>query len=272
MHEALRAALSSRDLSTANRRHGIKALLREHLLDPDVSERALFEAAYDDASGKEYWDSWLTREHDHIFVLVDLLAIHNAKERLLIAGRQTLSNAFRENVFHDQIYRAMTDAAKRGESWLYGDVTPLLEEKYHPKTVFSIVKQGTERVVPLEVARRSAVEWLCQDPNYKELVPQSAQAALRIDAAHAPPRFVPIAHNDTTRDQPVRRGRPEDTGYGPLDRALFPLIDDLLATGKANTAYGATQHILEKIKGSGGDKSRRLRVSNLYKSERKKPS
>ncbi|GJD58843.1 hypothetical protein [Methylobacterium dankookense] len=81
--------------------------------------------------------------------------------------------------------------------------------------------------------------------------------------------FSSVSAKPDTNTKPNKRGRPKGSIFAELDIALFPQIDELLKTGKAQGANGAALLIVKQIAGSGTDVSRAKRVANLYNSKRK---
>lgn len=162
------------NLTPEERRYALKGRLKEALADPSVTEASLFQEFYHDPSGRDYWASWLTEQHEDLGSFVDLLAVHNAKTCVTDPPEIGLAHSYQNKAFHRPIYRALIDAAKRGEPWLYGDASPLRDGSFE-KSGFSLFTLAGK----IEVARRAMVEWLSGDPNYQCLVPTSARVDLQ---------------------------------------------------------------------------------------------
>jgi hypothetical protein len=66
-----------------------------------------------------------------------------------------------------------------------------------------------------------------------------------------------------------RRGpQPATTGYQAADRKVFPLISKLIASGQAQSPYGAALLLTGTIAGKATPENKARRISALYRKER----
>jgi hypothetical protein len=122
------------------------------------AEAEIFQAAYGDPSGRNYWDAHLS-EPMPVYSLAHILSAHVAeKAEQLEMARIAIIRAFR-------------DAAEAGEHWFTGETTPLLAVR-DGQTNF----EGLGKV---KVHPRAAVEWLLRKPKREHLVPQSLRRFLQ---------------------------------------------------------------------------------------------
>ena len=85
-------------------------------------------------------------------------------------------------------------------------------------------------------------------------------------------RKIMVRHSDfeswLRKTKQGRRGpKPNSTGYQCRDRKLFPQIERLINSGRAQSPHGAALRIVSKIAGSGTAESKAKRVSALYRKE-----
>jgi len=118
----------------------------------------IFDAAYGDAGGRKYWDTYLS-EAISVYSLAYALSVHLAE------GVEQLELA------RIAIVRAFRDAAHAGERWFTGETTPLLAVE-DGQTNF----EGLGKV---KVHPRAAVEWLLSKPKREHLVPESLRRFLQ---------------------------------------------------------------------------------------------
>ncbi|MCJ2087528.1 hypothetical protein MKK88_16285 [Methylobacterium sp. E-005] len=244
------------------RRRAFKAELKNSLKllhGTNITEKALLEKYFDDPTGQRYWEYWLTGEHEDLGSFVELLAAHNAKNNLEGRSDRDLRLAFINRAFERPIYRAIIDAAKRGEIWLHGDTSPLCSGLFENSDFSRFILGGK-----IEVDRRAMTCWLLADPNYEYLVPK--MAALFLNGLSL------TNENSVVAKAAKTKGRGPGTGFAKLDRKLFDEIKNILEAGKAQGAFGAALKIADKIAGEGTPESRARRVANLYNADRKKLS
>jgi hypothetical protein len=131
------------------------------------SEAEIFQAAYGDASGREYWHAQLS-EPIAVYKFAYVLAVHAAEcaDQLELA---TIS-----------IIRAFRDAAKAGEDWLVGDTGPLLALENRQRSFETLDK--------VKVRPRAAVHWLLSKPKRQHLVALSLRSFLRFNQTSDKPR------------------------------------------------------------------------------------
>jgi hypothetical protein len=121
------------------------------------AEAEIFEGAYGDPRGRQYWGALLS-EPVRVYKLAATLAIHVAE------GAEQL------DVARIAIIRALRDAAAAGVQWFVGDTSPLFT-----------LKDGHDfaNLIALKVHPRAAIEWLLGKPKRKHLVPDSLRIFLQ---------------------------------------------------------------------------------------------
>jgi hypothetical protein len=117
-----------------------------------AAEAEFFDAAYDDPTGRDYWDAHLS-EPMPVPKFANLLAVH------LPTGADQLDSA------RAAVMLALRDAAEAGERWFIGDIRPLLTFGHHDKNLLA--------AIDAKVRPRAAVDWLLSKPKRRNLVPGS---------------------------------------------------------------------------------------------------
>jgi hypothetical protein len=131
------------------------------------SDAELFQAAYGDASGRDYWYAQLS-EPVAVYKFAYVLAVHAAEcaDQLELA---TIS-----------IIRAFRDAAEAGEDWLVGDTGPLIALEDRQRNFKTLDK--------IKVRPRAAVHWLLSKPKRQHLVAASLRRFLQFNQTSDKPR------------------------------------------------------------------------------------
>jgi hypothetical protein len=131
------------------------------------SEAEIFQAAYGDPSGREYWHAQLS-EPIAVYKFAYILAVHAAEsgDQLEVA---TIS-----------IIRAFRDAAEAGEDWLVGDTGPLI--------ALENGRRSFETLDKIKVRPRAAVHWLLSKPKRQHLVAVSLRSFLQFNQTSDKPR------------------------------------------------------------------------------------
>lgn len=120
-------------------------------------EAEIFQAAYGDPTGKVYWEFQVS-EPISVVTLAHILAAHSAKNLKELDANIVLA------------VRAFRDAARVGETWLYGDTSSLLR--------VDDVQDSFEGLSAVLVDVRAAVNWLLSKPRREHLVPASLRQYL----------------------------------------------------------------------------------------------
>jgi hypothetical protein len=159
-NEFLARAKSLANLREVYRSSLVTQLVRESLAVGLRLEAKIFEAAYGDPAGREYWKGQLS-EPILVYKLADVLSVHSAE------------NADQQESARIATVLAFRDAAEAGEDWFIGDTRALLVLKNRERNFTSL---GEIKVHP-----RAAVAWLLAKPKRMHLVPESLQRFLQID-------------------------------------------------------------------------------------------
>ncbi len=142
------------------------------------AEAEIFEAAYGEPRGREYWNAYLS-EPVPVYSLANLLSVHLAQNvRQLESGRIAAILAFR-------------DAAEAGELRFIGDTRPLFDIDYD-KTNFDTLRK-------IKVHTHEAVEWLLSKPKQRHLVPESLRIFLQSGESLTRARARPITEKNAKR-------------------------------------------------------------------------
>jgi hypothetical protein len=128
------------------------------------AEAEVFENAYGDPQGREYWGTLLS-EPVRVYSFAHVLAVHVAE------------NAEQLDMARIAIIRAFRDAAEAGEQWFVGETGPILAMKDGQTDFANLIK--------LKVFPRPALEWLMSKPRRRHLVPDSLRAFLEFASAVA---------------------------------------------------------------------------------------
>ena len=121
------------------------------------AEDEYFMAAYDDPTGRVYWDAHLS-EPMRIGAFAYLLSVHlRYKPEQLEDARVAIT-------------RALRDAAAVGERLFVGDIAPLI--------AFDTGKRDFSRLLDVKVRPRAAADWLLSKPKQEHLVPCSLRSFL----------------------------------------------------------------------------------------------
>ena len=121
------------------------------------SAAEIFQAAYGDPGGQEYWAAYLS-EPMPVYSFAYALSAHVAERAdQLETARIAIIGAFH-------------DAAEFGETWFSGDLAPLLALKRG--------QDNFEELAELKVHPRAAVEWLLSKPRRRYLIPESLRTFL----------------------------------------------------------------------------------------------
>ena len=154
----LERAKSLSSLSEAYRGQGMTQLLCDMLALGVRAEAEVFDIAYGERRGRQYWGALLA-EPIGVYSLAHILAVHMAErtEQLDMA--------------RIAILRAFRDAAAAGEKWFVGDTGPLLAVDDR-QTDFA-------NLTGLKVHPKAAIEWLLSKPRRAHLVPDGLRAFLQ---------------------------------------------------------------------------------------------
>jgi hypothetical protein len=131
------------------------------------AEPEIFQAVYDDPTGRKYWNS-VVSEPMPGGALAYTLSAHLA------------DSVKRLGLLKAAILCAFRDAAEAGERWFIGDVSSLLAASDFGDRV-----EGLEKV---KLDTLAAVEWLLAKPRREHLVPQSLRSFLQTHGAHSTDR------------------------------------------------------------------------------------
>jgi len=191
------------------------------------AEAEIFQAAYGDPSGREYWNSLLS-EPIPVVSLAYTLSVHLAE------------SVDRLDYFKFAILCAFRDAAEAGERWFTGDTTTLLSVEDFSDNVEGLGK--------LKVEPRATVEWLQTKPKREHLVPQSLRGFLQ--ASEMQPRTV----NEKTALRFVQDYIDSEQAAGRR-----PSIAGVEAAGIKAGKYGAREHLRAAFRQLRGAEVRRGR-------------
>jgi hypothetical protein len=123
-------------------------------------EAEIFEAAYGDSVGQQYWKAQLS-EPLPVYKLARVLAVHIAE------------NAQQIELATSAIIMAFRDAAVAGEDYFVGDTQPLQN-----------MEDGSSNFAALrktKIRPGAAVDWLLSKPKRECLVPESLRRFLHLD-------------------------------------------------------------------------------------------
>ncbi|MFH6785701.1 MULTISPECIES: hypothetical protein [Methylobacterium] len=235
-----------------------------------VSEAEIFEAAYSDVSGSEYFQGWLQDECEDINRTIDLLALHLAKQAETGADWRVAHKEFRDGSLAVKLRSAFISAAKSKCDWISCSDTRI---EFHNRWLNEFINFGPKySPVEIQVKRLSAIKWMCEQPWYAIYVPDAMRCIVSPSGAN------PKKQADKKIETPLpainnrKPGRGKDSGLQRKDRLLFPKIDEMLKNGQASSPNRAAIMIGPEIAGPGTLENRALRVARLYRRERKRPS
>ncbi|WP_156295624.1 hypothetical protein [Methylobacterium aquaticum] len=233
-----------------------------------VSESEIFEAAYSDASGVEYFQGWLQDECEDINRTIDLLALHLAKQAEAGADWRAAHDAFQSGRLANQLRSAFISAAKSKCDWIScSDTRP----EFHNRWINDFISFGPE-VKPFEIQakRLSAIKWICAQPWYASCVPNAMQCIL-FHSDLEPRKQISLTHKYRVMAQEnIGKngvGRPPGSGLADHDLRLCLEIDALLESGKAGNVGDAIIALDRDGKIRGAETYRRRRLADRYNKE-----
>jgi hypothetical protein len=162
-------AKSLADLREVYRSPQVTLLLTNGLPFGLCLETEIFQAAYGDPTGREYWAANFS-EPLVVYKFARVLAVH-------LAG-----NPEQPDLATAAIILALRGAAEAGEDWFIGDTMPLLALEGTPSSF--------ETLGRIKVHPRAAVSWLLSKPKREHLVPDSLRSFLQFDQVSGKPRPV----------------------------------------------------------------------------------
>ena len=158
-------------------------IARSHSM-AELSEADVFQAAYGDTSGRDYWSGWCENDKSSLVGFAKMLAAHNAKsadprerdrqrdrdrgttlelgDELESKGLDPLAKSKNQ-----QILNAFKMAFHNQEIWMFAD------PKFNENNYFN---EAT--VSHFEIIRGEAIKWLLGHADFKRLVPLSAKLFL----------------------------------------------------------------------------------------------
>jgi hypothetical protein len=183
------------------------------------AEADIFQAAYGDPNGREYWDSHLSEP----------ISVHKLARILSAHQKESVPD------MEHAILRAFRVAAEAREPWFTGETAPLLTMEDSPTSFGELAK--------VKVHPGAAVEWLLTKPMRAFLVPESLrrhlQASSNVEPRDDPKPPLPDVDDanvicrgeDKSQDVPGRATPQSTPGRGAKTRGITEAIDQLWPNG-----------------------------------------
>jgi hypothetical protein len=183
-------------------------------------EAEIFDAAYGDPTGLDYWAAYLTVPIP-VALLANTLSAHTARDA---EDRDNLQFA---------ILCAFRGAAEAGERWFVGSTGPLLAVEEFGQTY-----DGLDRV---RVEPRAAIEWLLSKSIFERFVPESLVRHLQSSEPQAGVGVV---------DQQVPAAPDSKSSFGAKTKGIMEALNQLWPGGipKAVSAKERDRKILEWLR------------------------
>jgi hypothetical protein len=215
--QLLAQAKATQSFEPVAQRIAVNKLIFESVLWGACTSVEILETAYGDPQGRQYWELWLF-EPLPLYQFAADLALHSASaDGLAVLDRYLF-----------QIIERLRAAAEAGETWFIGDTSPLITEKWSSLAL---------RDSALAVRPREAVTWMCQNPNARHLVPETAA---QIAGAASP-------IGPTSAPSPTGVGVPSESDAA-LDAGIKALGNPLLAAARNVRRRGRRPIKLEQAK------------------------
>jgi hypothetical protein len=152
--QLLAQAKATQSFEPVAQRIAVNKLIFESVLGGDCTSVEILETAYGDPQGRRYWEL-LFFEPLPLYQFAEELALHSSSADGVAALDRYLL----------QIIERLRAAAEAGETWFIGDTSPLITETWSSLAL---------RDSALAVRPREAITWMCQNPNARHLVPETA--------------------------------------------------------------------------------------------------
>jgi hypothetical protein len=117
--QLLAQAKATQGFEPVAQRYAVNKLILESVWSSACTPAEILEAAYQDPQGHRYWELWLF-EPLPIYQFAELLALDSAAAN----GVAVLDR------YLFQIFERLRAAAEAGETWLIGDMSPLITETW----------------------------------------------------------------------------------------------------------------------------------------------
>ncbi|SOR30304.1 protein of unknown function [Methylorubrum extorquens] len=265
----------------AHKRQGFILVLGDSHPFHEVDEASLFERVFGDRLGRDYWQWWFEDDASPLYLFAGMLAAHNAKAappderdnylkylekhkpQDLREGLRFWAQAHEDPLkerHYNSILAAFQQAAINGDTWL--------RTGHDRPDGFDDLLRGqfaAVRNTGLLVRRRSAALWLANHSEFRSLLPRSARDFL-LGSPPADNLLVDAGSPPPVAKLAGKRGRPKGQPYAEADRALFPVVEDMMRN-EGITLYAASQKIADKLAGTGTLTSRAIRFRGFYKSQ-----
>jgi hypothetical protein len=202
------------------RRYAVLGLIRASLPSTTCTVSEIFEAAYGDPQGFDYWDAWFA-EPLPIYPFVDLLSVHRAAAEG--APRVSLSSVPVPvlDPYQRQIFEALRVASQSGEAWFRKIGEPDIAV-HPPDTALSPAAAQMGEGRHFYLFPREAIAWMYRNPNARHLVPTMLAYSFRDKLAAA---GQPNHEKPTNSPQSIRRLKAQAEKGPRSRRGRLPKFD-----------------------------------------------
>ncbi|GJD52693.1 hypothetical protein OPKNFCMD_5459 [Methylobacterium crusticola] len=200
------------NLPPEDRRNSIGWIIANSFIFPELSIADIYEAAYGDRNGREYWRGWFAADWSSMYEFGRMLVAHLSKTAS-IKERQQHSQLMqnKDMPYYTMLWLSSTDplqgklekrvckafsiAINNREGWIRGDIEHLPIDYAHLVNLSRV-----------EVNRAGAARWFFKHPDFHHLLPETAVLTLESDDAPKAVRTTPAESWPDGASPPLRQG------------------------------------------------------------------